>query len=281
MKSPGRLRLLVLLGAVLGVMAPAAAQDNSAVDDLELDKAEPDFTVITLPTNLRVPKHKLAFRLTHRFARPLGQGDFSDLAADLFGFDGGAQIGLGLRFGLFRATQLAIYRTSDRTIQFAAQRELIRQDGRLVGLSALVSIEGLDNFGEEHSPSVALVVSRKLAARGALYAVPAWVGNTRLDPITQGNDDSTLVLGLGARLRVSETVSLLAEAHPRLAGYKGDRGSGDPKPLYTFGIEARVGGHSFQLNFSNDLGTTPAQVARGQKGPDDWFIGFNLTRKFF
>lgn len=29
------------------------------------------------------------------------------------------------------------------------------------------------------------------------------------------------------------------------------------------------------------VGTTPAQVARGQRGPDDWFIGFNLSRKFY
>ena len=51
--------------------------------------------------------------------------------------------------------------------------------------------------------------------------------------------------------------------------------------LVTFGIEKRVGGHAFQLNFSNDLGTTPAQVARGHLGADDWFIGFNLSRKFY
>jgi len=42
-----------------------------------------------------------------------------------------------------------------------------------------------------------------------------------------------------------------------------------------------VGGHAFQLNFSNDLGTTPAQTARGQQGSDDWFIGFNISRKFY
>jgi hypothetical protein len=48
----------------------------------------------------------------------------------------------------------------------------------------------------------------------------------------------------------------------------------------TFGIEKRAGGHSFQLNFSNDLGTTPAQVARGQQ-LDGWFIGFNISRKFY
>ncbi len=30
-----------------------------------------------------------------------------------------------------------------------------------------------------------------------------------------------------------------------------------------------------------DLGTTPAQLARGQEEVRAWFIGFNLTRKFF
>ena len=31
-----------------------------------------------------------AFRVTHRFTRPLGQGDFGNLAEDLFGLDSGA-----------------------------------------------------------------------------------------------------------------------------------------------------------------------------------------------
>ena len=46
---------------------PAAASD----EDFDVVPAEPDFHVITLPTNLRLPKHRLAFRLTHRFARGL------------------------------------------------------------------------------------------------------------------------------------------------------------------------------------------------------------------
>jgi hypothetical protein len=76
-------------------------------------------------------------------------------------------------------------------------------------------------------------------------------------------------------------MALVGEIHPRLAGYAGDLGSGDPASLASFGVEWRVGGHAFQINFSNALGTTPAQVARGQQGLEDWFIGFNLTRKFY
>ncbi len=261
--------------------SPVASPAATDPDDLEVDPSEPDFTVIDLPTNLRLPKHKMAFRLTHRFSRPLGQGDFHDLVSDFFGFDSGAQIGLGLRFGLFSGTQLAFYRLSDRTIQFSLQQELIRQEQHPLGLSIVGSIEGLNNFGRDYSPALELVLSRKLWARGSVYVIPAWVGNTNLTAQNVTPDDSTLVLGLGARIRLGQSASVVAEYHPRLAGYKGNRGSGDRAALLTFGIEKRVGGHTFQLNFSNDLGTTPAQTARGQQGSDDWFIGFNLSRKFY
>ena len=275
--------------------SPAWAQDPPASaydEDLDLDRAEPDFNVVILPTNLRLPKHKVAFRLTHRFARPLGDGDFSDLVADFFGFDGGAQIGLGLRFGLFRGTQLGLYRTSDRTIQVHGQQEVLREGRSPVGLSVAASVEGLNNFGlsdwppgaeplHEFSPSIAVVLSRKLGTRAAFYVVPSWVGNTRVVPSAPGGDDGTLVLGLGARIRLTGSMAVVGEYHPRLAGYRGDLGSGDPDSLATFGLEWRVGGHAFQLNFSNALGTTPAQVARGAQGADGWFIGFNLTRKFY
>ena len=94
--------LLVWLGAAV----PASADDDATPtadaqaattpappaydEDLDPIPAEPDFHVITLPTNLRLPKHKLDFRLTHRFARGLSEGSFGDLASDFFGFDGGA-----------------------------------------------------------------------------------------------------------------------------------------------------------------------------------------------
>lgn len=268
----------------------AAAAPEAADDDLDTDPAEPDFTVIDLPTNLRLPRHRLAFRLTHRFARPLGEGDFGDLLADFFGFDGGAQVGFGLRFGLLRGTQLGLYRTSDRTILLQAQRELLHEGQSPLGLSVVGSVEGLNNFGlsdaasselHEFSPALSLIVSRKLGTRGALYVVPSWVGHTRVNPSAPGTNDGTLVLGLGARLRVTRVMSVLGEVHPRLAGYRGDLGSGDPDPVATFGIEWRVGGHAFQLNFSNAPGTTPAQLARGAQGTQGWFIGFNLTRKFY
>jgi hypothetical protein len=80
---------------------------------------------------------------------------------------------------------------------------------------------------------------------------------------------------------MSNSAYLVAEVIPRLGGYKGNRGSGDSGTQAAFAIEGRVGGHVFQFNVSNNLGTTPAQTARGRQGRSDWYIGFNLSRKFY
>lgn len=51
--------------------------------------------------------------------------------------------------------------------------------------------------------------------------------------------------------------------------------------MKTFGIEKRARGHTFQLNVSNSIGTSMAQMARGASNNKDWFLGFNMSRKFF
>ena len=90
-----------------------------------------------------------------------------------------------------------------------------------------------------------------------------------------GTDDYTLMLGLGARVRVLPSLYALGEFAPRLAGF-------DPGAHHlSFAIEGRAGGHSFQLNFSNGFGTTLAQLAKSGFDYDQWFIGFNISRKFF
>jgi len=148
----------VLVGALtlIGAAAPAfARQQASAIPpvvtqdddpDRDVNLAQPDFTLAALPTTLRVPRHGSAFRITHRFGRPLGQGSFGDLLGDLFGLDQGALIGLEYRFGVFRGLQAGIHRSSDKTIQFMGQYSVRRQDDTVpIGLDLLVAIEGGDH----------------------------------------------------------------------------------------------------------------------------------------
>src|SRR5205085_8533751 len=91
---------------------PPAPPAERADPDARIDALQPDFALASLPTTLRMPAHKWAFRVTHRFSRPLGQGDFGDLVSDLFGLDSGAHIGLELRYGLLPGTQIGVQRTS-------------------------------------------------------------------------------------------------------------------------------------------------------------------------
>ena len=257
-----------------GAAQPAAAQP-AAPSERAVDPSQPDFTIVTLPTTLRIPRFASSFRVTHRFTRALGQGSFGSLASDFFGFDSGAQIGLEYRFGLMSGTQIGIHRTSDRTIQFFAQHQLLRQgDTMPVSIDAIATAEGTDNFRDRYSPAVGAVISRTFGRHGALYLHPIWVNNTNFLPSELADENDTFMIGAGGRLRVRPTVYLVAEVAPRV-GY-------DPGVLHaTFGIERRAGGHSFQLNFSNGFGTTLAQVARGGVTEDDWYIGFNISRKFF
>jgi hypothetical protein len=256
---------------------PAEGTVEQEEDDPDLDPnpAQPDFTIINLPTTLRLPRHKSAFRVTHRFARPLGSGDFGNLLEDFFGLDSGAQIGLEYRFGLFRRTQVGIHRTSDRTIEFLAQYDLVKQEEGLFGLAAIGTIEGTNNFRDSRTPAVGAILSHEFGEHGAVYAMPMYLNNSNLLPAAEGEDNDTFMVGLGTRLRIRPTVYLLAEYVPRAAGYR------PREHQASFGIEKRAGGHSFQFNFNNGFGTTMGQMARGGISNDDWFIGFNISRKFF
>ena len=250
------------------------------VADLVVDVLEPDFSLIALPTTLRLPRNKFAFRLTHRFSRPLGGDGFGNLLENFLGFDSFARMGLEFRYGLLPGTQIGLYRGNNRNIHIFGRQNILWQRGpRGIGLDVQVSIEGLNNLREEYSGSVAAILSKRVGKWASLYAEPTWVGNVSKPGgfhtnLLVADDDNAFMMGLGARLRVRPTVYLLGEYVPRVSGF--DLGSHHA----SFAIEKRAGGHTFQLNFSNSLGTTPAQIAQGGD-EDDWFIGFNIARKFY
>jgi hypothetical protein len=253
--------------------AASAAAQAGASDDAALQLAEPDFRVLNLPSTLRLPRNGSNFQLTHRFNGNLKDGSFSDQASNLFGMDQGAIVGFEYRFGIMRGVQAAVYRTGlDKAVQFYGKFDAVRQsDDSPVSVSALVSVEGIDNFQDHYSPAISAVVSRTVGDRLALYVTPVWVHNTA---VFAGLDRDTVVVGVGGRVRVSSTVYVVGEVAPRAAGYDPD------EPAYGFGVEKRAGGHLFQLNFTNSQGTTFGQIARGGV-PDTLYLGFNLARKFF
>jgi hypothetical protein len=280
---PAALALVLVTGARADAQTPAAppappaaAQPpDQGLSDARVDPLQPDFTLAALPDTLRLPSHKMSFRVTHRFTRSLGAGDFGDLLSNFFGFDSGAQIGLELRYGLRPGTQVGIHRTSDRTIELFGQQSLWREGPHPVAIDALATFEGTNNLRAQKSGAFGAIVSRKVARKAAVYVEPIFVANTNSRPSDEVDHNSTFMIGLGTRVRVMPTTYIVAEVTPRVAGY--DPGVNQA----SFALEKRVGGHTFQVNFSNGFGTTLGQIARGGVSNDSWYIGFNISRKFF
>jgi hypothetical protein len=272
---PLTIRLSLVLSALLLSASTSYAQDPA--DDTALKLAEPDFTLVGLPTALRLPRYKGAFRVTHRFLRPLGQGDFGDLAGDFFGIDTGAQIGLEYRFGIIPNGQIGVHRTSDRTTEFFAEYGVARQGQRLpLEIAVVASIEGTNNFkGDSKSPALGAIISRRVGEHAAFYLEPIYVNNSNPLPKQVVDHNDTFMIGLGARVRVRPTVYVVAEGSPRVAGYRPGFGH------RSVAFEKRAGGHTFQVNFSDSFATTMAQIARGGPQTKDWYMGFNISRKFF
>jgi plastocyanin len=259
-----------------GNSAATAAPPVNADDDMRVHPAEPDFTLISLPTALRVPRFKSAFRVTHRFAQPLN-ANAGDVAGNLFGLDSGAQIGLEYRFGIVRNGEVGIHRTSDRTIELFGQYGLVRQTStRPIDVSLLASVEGTNNFRDQYSQAFGAIVSRRFGERAALYAEPTWVhhADVQLSTLPTGPTD-TFMVGIGGRLRIRPTVTLVVEVSPRAAGFRPGVDHGG------IAIEKRAGGHVFQLNFSDSFATTTGQIARGGSAARNWYLGFNISRKFY
>lgn len=285
--------LAVLCVCLPGVRPAAAKQAPPATQGPDLERqrrqAEPDVSIVNLPTTYVLPDGSWNFRLTHRFLGNLRQDSFTDNLDDLFGLDNGAIIGFEFRVALMDRLQVVAYRNNlDKTIQFTGQYDAIRQGSSSpVSVAGVLSIEGTNNFrssgdesDEEHShgsggtghrsPAIGAVVSRVLSDRLAVYAVPMFVK----DSLAAAQSRNTFFVGVGGRFRLSPRVYVVGEVTPRVSGYA----PGDPE--FAFGIERRAGGHMFLLTFTNSLASTYGQLARGGF-PDTIYMGFNLGRKFF
>jgi len=302
MRFPLRSFPVLLLAAAVHVLFAAAVAAQTPAPDPQAPSdpvsapgplpAQIDLNLINLPTTQSIGKHKSYFRLTHRFARDLRRGSFGQLTEDLFSLDNGAVIGLEYRFGITSNLQAGIHRSLlSKTIMTFGRWDAIRQSESMpIGLSVTGSFEGLNNLRQNRQPGVAVTFSRTFGDRLALYATPAFVGNTKAVDFISGHEghdhaldsdlpdehahhNDTWFAGLGGRVRFSETGYITGEYTPRLHGYDPNRGE------WGVGVEKRTHGHTLQLNLTNSFGTTFGQLARGGS-PHDVYLGFNITRRF-
>lgn len=298
--SSGPATVRTALALLSSLACPVVVAAQASPQTPPVPPAQTDHAVVNLPTTLGLGRFKSYTRITHRFTRDLRAGDFQSLAADLFSLDNGATIGLEYRFGVTSFVQAGVHRNNiAKTLQVFVRWDVIRQGrGLPFGISALASVEGLDNLTEGRQPAGGATVSRTFGRALALYAVPLFVDGTRAAELLGGDEhvhdhlvataalpgpdthagedhaghDGTFSLGLGGRVRLLPSVFVGAEVSPRLSGH-------DPNdPAWAVSLEKRTRGHTLGLVLTNTLGTTPGQLARG--AARELHLGFNLTRTF-
>jgi hypothetical protein len=264
---------LVMGGGLAAAQTPAPPPDPAAPPPAAVETEQ---TLINVPTTQPLKRHGSYFRLTHRFARDLRRGTLGQLAADLFSLDNGAIIGLEYRFAPTPTLQIGAHRSMlFKAIQIAGRYDAWRQSDRLpLSISLLGSIEGDNNLRDHHAPGIGAALSHVIGAGGvALYAAPTFVWNTPELPERASDAENTFFVGLGGRVRVRPSVYLAVEIAPRLAGHDPGRAS------WGAGVEKHTRGHVFQINVTNNFGTTNGQIARGGDR-HNVYLGFNLARTF-
>ena len=101
------------------------------------------------------------------------------------------------------------------------------------------------------------------------------MNNTNPLPSELADDNDTFMVGLGARAAHPPDGLRRRRVHPAA------RATSRASTTARSASRSAPAATSFQLNFSNGFGTTMGQIARGGTDNDDWYLGFNISRKFF
>jgi len=264
-----RLPALALTLLLAALAAPSIAADDAAAY-VPVRQDPLGTRLVNLPSPLTLGRGTFEILFTHRFAEAIGDGS----AHDLWGLDGGADVGIGLGYGVSRNFDLALYRSSfAETYELAGTVALLRQAPR-VPLSFTVRA-GADLVGQRGAdsptrPFAQAIVARRFASGWNVIVVPTWVRDTpRLRNAFNAGLALSAPLG-GARLEL--------EVMPR------NRDLASSVTAWSIALSKAIGGHLFKLTLGNSRATTVDQYAGGDFPPGfrthDVRLGFNLVRDF-
>ncbi len=277
------------------------------------------YHLVNVPTPKRVPRHSLNVYFNHRFSTPINEDNrtFGEQFENLFGLDGFSVSSFGFTFGITDRLYVNAYRSPVcqpglcKTIEIGLGYHLLDEAGRSpVALSAYASIEGNNNFKEEFTYNLQAMIARSVTEYVNLFFAPAIHinsnGQRRFNPRSENFfppvpladkfelGTNTGSFGFGVNARIRPTASLVFEYTPRI-GFK----LGRVEPLFNedftqitgfknrsepeigFGIEKRLGRHTFSLTFSNTQTTTTSRYNSSNLvlPPSKFIIGFNLFRR--
>ncbi|HIF08108.1 MAG TPA: hypothetical protein EYQ64_14575 [Gemmatimonadetes bacterium] len=231
-----------------------------------------------LPTAETLKKGEWLFEISHRFFPPVSDG-----ADALWGFDGPVTNRLGLAYAASDRVMLGVLRSNrSDNVELNVRARLFEGGSEAVpvmiglmgGLAWNTQAPTGAGADENESQQYAqLMFNALLGDRLALGLVPSLLRNPT---IVDASSETVFALGMHAQLYVSEMVSFLSEWI-----ISEDRGTDQRHDSGSFGIEFETGGHFFKVMLTNQQLMNPTQFLGGTDAeftPDEWRIGFNITR---
>lgn len=260
--------------------------------------------------------HRFSEELTAAPGEP-GEEHRDRIANDVLGLDSSSVSSFGVFYGITDRLYASAYRSPlcqigiCKTIELGLGYHILDEAGRSpVALAVQASIDGENNFTERYSENIQVMVARSVTKYVHLFFSPAVTINSNgqgrfnprssdffpplplADAVRLGQHTGSF--GFGADGRIRPSVSLIFEFTPRIGFKQGINVpifdstlthiigfKNDSEPEIGFGIEKRIGRHSFTLTFSNTQATTTNRFNSSTLGlgPGHFVIGFNLFRR--
>jgi len=272
-----RVARALLLAALFA--SPLAAQDPSAAAEATPDqpvRRDPLGTrLINTATPYSVASHTLEVMFIHRFRQAIQDGD----SHNLWGLDSGADVGIGLAWGLTSRADVALLRSAfQEDYELAGKLLVLEQSARSpVSLAARLGIDHLRREGalDPDRPFAQVVVSHRftLGNDSGLHVqlAPSWVRDTE-----QLHNAFNVPIGLSFALPGDRVVEV--EIIPKNRDLDGS------VTAWHAALSQKVGGHIFEIVLGNSRAMTVDQILGGDFAggfeSGDVRLGFNLIRNF-
>jgi hypothetical protein len=264
--------LLAALLATGSLRAQDTAQTASADRGYEPVRRDPLGTIlINGATPYTIGERRLEVLFTHRFQQAINDGD----SHNLWGLDSGADVGIGLGWGLTPHLDLTVYRASfQEDFELAGKFLVVEQAPRLpltVAVRAGADLLRRPGVLDHSRPFAQLLLARKLAPGINLLASPSWVGDTpRL------KNAFNVPLGLTFPLPGKQLIEI--EYIPKNRDLK------ESRDAWHVALSKAVGGHIFEIVLGDSRATTVDQMLGGDSAAGfktrDVRLGFNIIRDF-
>ncbi len=259
-------RLVAL--AVLLTSGAVAAEEAAASDPEPQQTNRLGTRFINAPTPFTVGHRRFELLFAHRFHQTVEDGD----EHNLWGLDSGADIGIGVSYGVTSHLDVGVFRSSfQENFELSAKYLVAEQSPRVplsVGFRLGADLLRQERVEDADRPFAQLLLAREFAPGVSLVLSPSWVRDTpRL------RDAFNVPVGVTFSIKHS-----LFE----LEWIPANQDLDESEDAWHVAISRQIGGHIFEVMVGNSRATTVDQYLGGDFAggfkSGDVRLGFNLFR---